>query len=70
VAISQGAKRPRLKANHPPTPNAQVKEQFPCMPFKHPQRKFYFLDPGDVGSSFLQKLVSFIRIHETDFIGK
>jgi hypothetical protein len=69
VAISQGVKRPRLKANHPTTFNAQIKVQFPYIPFKHPQRKCYLLDPGDDGSSFLQKLVSVIGIRETDFVG-
>jgi len=70
VAISQGIKRLRLEANHLPTPNTQIKEQFPYIPLKHPQGQFCPLDRGDFGSSFLQKLVPIIRLQETDFKGK
>ena len=45
VAISQRLKRLSQEATHPPIPDAQIKEQFPYMPFKHPQGQFYLLDP-------------------------
>jgi hypothetical protein len=70
VAISQGVKWLKLEANHPPTPKAQIKEQFPYMPLMHPQGQFYPFDRGDFSSSFLQKLLPVIRLQETDFIGK
>jgi len=63
-------KRLKLEANHPPTPNAPIKEQFPYMPFKHPQGQFYLLGPADFGSGFLQELAPVTRLHKTYFIGK
>jgi hypothetical protein len=54
VAISQGVKRMRLEDNHPPTPNAQIKEQFPYTPFKHTQGEFTFLTLEILASVFFR----------------